>query len=292
MVDRLGELGSKTDDEPMVDKKGSSGNQEIADHMKLYEPIKRGLEIIRGNVDKIGALKDKEKTVATEKARKEIMDALDHIMTETTKTGREIKHALDAIKVQDAAYAKQNKDSAKNQMRVNLYQTHIRRFHQDMNEYNAASHEFKQSLQERTRRQLKIVDNKISDEDVEKIVASGQAEGVIKQVLISENLQDVVRDIEDRHLDILKLERQVLEVYELFKDLATLVDIQQESLDVIENRIGKAKDYVEKAEGQLAEAEVYQKRTRKKQCCLLILLLAILIAILAPVLGTQLSKSA
>lgn len=292
MVDRLGELGSKTDDEPMVDKKTSSGNQEIADHMKLYEPIKRGLEVIRGNVDKIGALKDKEKTVATEKARKEIMDALDQIMTETTKTGRDIKHALDAIKVQDAAYAKQNKDSAKNQMRVNLYQTHIRRFHQDMNEYNAASHEFKQSLQERTRRQLKIVDNKISDEDVEKIVASGQAEGVIKQVLISENLQDVVRDIEDRHLDILKLERQVLEVYELFKDLATLVDIQQESLDVIENRIGKAKDYVEKAEGQLAEAEVYQKRTRKKQCCLLILLLAVLIAILAPVLGTQLSKSA
>ena len=292
MVDRLAELGSKTDDEPMVDKKGSQGAQDIADHMKLYEPIKRGLEIIRTNVDKIGALKDKEKTVATEKARKEIMDALDSIMTETTKTGREIKHALDAIKLQDAAYAKQNKDSAKNQMRVNLYQTHIRRFHQDMNEYNAASHEFKQSLQERTRRQLHIVDSKISDEDVEKIVASGQAEGVIKQVLISENLQDVVRDIEDRHLDILKLERQVLEVYELFKDLATLVDIQQESLDVIENRIGKAKDYVEKAEGQLAEAEVYQKRTRKKQCCLLILLLAILIAILAPVLGTQLSKSA
>jgi len=292
MVDRLGELSLKTDEEPMVEKKPSSGNQEIADHMKLYEPIKQGLELIRANVDKIGALKDKEKTIANEKARKEIMDALDQIMSETTKTGRDIKNALDQIKLQDAAYAKTNKDSAKNQMRINLYQTHIRRFHQDMNEYNAASHEFKQSLQERTRRQLKIVDSKISDEEVEKIVASGQADGVIKQVLISENLQDVVRDIEDRHLDILKLERQVLEVYELFKDLATLVEIQQESLDVIENRIGKAKDYVERAEGQLAEAEVYQKKTRKKQCCLIILLLAILIAILAPVLGTQLSKSA
>lgn len=291
MVDRLGEL-SKTDDEPVADKKASAGNQEIADHMRLYEPIKQGLEVIRTNVEKIGALKDKEKTVATEKARKEIMDALDQIMSETTKTGRDIKSALDAIKVQDAAYAKQNKDSAKNQMRTNLYQTHIRRFHQDMNEYNAASHEFKQSLQERTRRQLKIVDSKISDEDVEKIVASGQAEGVIKQVLISENLQDVVRDIEDRHLDILKLERQVLEVYELFKDLATLVDIQQESLDVIENRIGKAKDYVERAEVKLAEAEVYQKKARKKQCCLIIVLLVILIAILGPVLGTQLSTSA
>jgi len=111
-------------------------------------------------------------------------------------------------------------------------------------------------------------------------------------VLISETLQDVVRDIEDRHLDILKLERQVLEVYELFKDLATLVDIQQESLDVIENRVAKAKDYVEKGEKELAQAETYQKRSRKKTCCLLIILLIVLIVIIAPVLSTQLSKSA
>jgi syntaxin 1B/2/3 len=298
MVDRLGEIGGSTADEPtdadpvLEKKSGSAGTQEIAEHMKLYEPIKRGLELIRANVEKIEKLKDKDKTIANEKGRKEIMDALDHIMSETTKVGRDIKNQLDAIKVQDAAYAKQNKDSAKNQMRVNLYQTHIRRFHTDMNEYNAAAHEFKQSLQERTRRQLKIVDSTITDEEVEKIVASGQAEGVIKQVLISENLQDVVRDIEDRHLDILKLERQVLEVYELFKDLATLVDIQQESLDVIENRVAKAKAYVEKGEKELVKAEGYQKKSRKKQCCLLIILLAVLIAIIAPVLGTTLSKSA
>jgi syntaxin 1B/2/3 len=293
MVDRLGEIAIATgDDEPTYEKKDTAGSQDIAEHMKLYEPIKRGLELIRANVDKIEKLKDKDKTVANEKARKEIMDSLDQIMSETTRTGREIKAALDAIKVQDAAYAKTNKDSAKNQMRQNLYQTHIRRFHTDMNDYNAASHEFKQSLQERTRRQLKIVDNKISDEEIEKIVASGQADGVIKQVLISENLQDVVRDIEDRHLDILKLERQVLEVYELFKDLATLVDIQQESLDVIENRVQKAKSYVEKGEVELVKAEKHQKGARKKQCCLLILLLAILIVIIAPILATQLGKSA
>lgn len=68
--------------------------------------------------------------------------------------------------------------------------------------------------------------------------------------------------IEERHLDIMKLERQVLEIYELFRDLATLVDLQQESLDVIENRIMNAKDYTEKAEVELHEAEDYQKKAR------------------------------
>jgi len=186
---------------------------------------------------------------------------------------------------------KKNKDSAKAQVRDNMYQTNIRKFHQVMNDYNAASHEFKQALQERTRRQLKIVDSEISDDDIEKIVESGQANDVIKQALISDNLQNVVRDIEERHLDILKLEKQVLEVYELFRDLATLVELQQESLDVIETRITAARDYTVQAEKELHSAENYQQKARRRQCCLFLLLLGVLVAVLAPTLATQLKKS-
>jgi len=175
--------------------------------MKLYDPIRKGLHKIQENVEKINKLKQKDRTMANEKARKEIMTELDGIMSETTGTGTSIKKQLDTIKKQNQEYAEKNKDSAKAQVRDNMYQTNIRKFHQVMNDYNAASHEFKQALQERTRRQLKIVDSEISDEDIEKIVESGQANDVIKQALISDNLQNVVRDIEERHLDILKLEK-------------------------------------------------------------------------------------
>ena len=51
-----------------------------------------------------------------------------------------------------------------------------------------------------------------------------------------------------------------MEVYELFRDLATLVDIQQESLDVIENRIVHAQEYASKAEGELHKAEKENKK--------------------------------
>jgi t-SNARE complex subunit (syntaxin) len=153
-------------------------------------------------------------------------------------------------------------NSAKEQMRNNLYQTHIRRFHTVMNDYNGAAHAFKKELQTRTRREIKIVDPTIDDEEVDKIIESGKATEVIKEALISDNVQDQIRLIEERHLDILKLEHQVLEIYELFRDLATLVDLQQESLDVIENRIIHAKNYTEKAEVELQEAEEYQKKAR------------------------------
>ena len=53
------------------------------------------------------------------------------------------------------------------------------------------------------------VDAEITEDEIEKIVSSGQADGVIKEVLINDNMKTVVREIEERHLDILKLEKQV-----------------------------------------------------------------------------------
>jgi t-SNARE complex subunit (syntaxin) len=134
----------------------------------------------------------------------------------------------------------------------------------------------------RTRREIKIVDSTLSDSAIDSIIESGKAQDVIKEALISDNLKNVVAVIEERHLDILKLEHQVLEIYELFRDLATLVDLQQESLDVIENRILKAKNYTEKAEVELQEAEEYQKKARQRRCCLLFIVLGVLVAILLP----------
>lgn len=287
-VDRLAEFNITVEDDGETEEKVSS-KAEISNHMELYAPIKKGLELILDNVSKIDKLKEKDRTIANEKSRKEIMDSLNTIMSETTRTGQQIKEALDRIKRENAE--QKDKSGAKGQMRTNLYQTHIRRFAKVMNDYNAASHDFKQNLQERTRRQLKIVDASITDAEVEKIVSSGQANGVIKKALISENIQDVVRDIEERHLDILKLEKQVMEVYELFKDLATLVDIQQESLDVIENRITNAKAYTEKAEVELKSAETFQKKARNRRCCLLFIFLGILLAILLPVLSGAINSA-
>lgn len=282
-IDRLRELRGGEDDTDFDDV-SSGGGAEIASHMAKYEPIKRALATIEANVGQVNALKAKNKTTANERARKEVMNQLEKIMSSTSANGAAIKKQLDVIKVENAAYAEKQGESAKSQMRNNLYQTHIRKFHSVMNDYNSAAHAFKQDLQARTRREIKIVDKNLDDRQIDAIIESGKAQDVIKEALISDNLRNVVQTIEERHLDILKLERQVLEIYELFRDLATLVDLQQESLDVIENRILKAKNYAEKGEVEINEAEEYQKKARARRCCLLFLLLGILVVILVPTL--------
>jgi t-SNARE complex subunit (syntaxin) len=222
------------------------------------------------------------------------MAELDQIMSSTTAIARGVKQALSEIKRQNDEFERKNPDSAKLRIRVGIFETHTRRFRQDMTEYNQVSHDFKQSLQARAKRNLKnlVPAGKLSDQELDKIVEEGNADQVIKQMHSGGEVQDVVKDIELRHKEILGLERQVLEVYELFKDLALLVDTQQESLDIIEKRIGSAKAHVADAESQLEIAESYQRKSRKKQCCLLVLVLAILVAVLAPTLYATLGKSA
>lgn len=291
MADRLGELNKVDLDDADIGDTGVNNN-DAKEHYKQYDIIKKGLEQIKKNVVEIENLKEVDRNIVDDKKRKENMDKLDSVMARTNAVARQLKKKLDELKTQNEQYKGSHKDDvAKTQMRNNLYQTYIRRFHQVMNQYNSVAHEFKQNLQDRTRRQLKIVDSSITDDDVDKIVASGKANGIIKQALISENLEDVIRDIEERHMDILKLEQQVLEVYNLFQDLATLVDIQQESLDVIENRIEHAKEYAEKAEDELKQAEVYQKKSKKRCCCALIILLTLLIIILVPILSSVLKSA-
>jgi len=287
-LDRLDELKEGTTEEPTLttttEEKGTE-NAEIQAHLALYEPVKRGLAVIIESVEKINKLKARDGVTANEKERKKIMAELDEIMTQTTAQGSQIKKKLEEIKRENHEYQRSHKDgAAKTQVRLNLYQTNLRKFHQVMNEYNTASYEFKHSLQARLRRQLKIVapESKLTDEQVDEIVESGKADDVIQQALVSDNLQSVVQDIQERHQDILKLERQVQEIYELFRDLATLVDLQQETLDVIENRVQKAQNYTHTAEKELVKAVEYQDKARQRKCCLFFLVLGILLAILLP----------
>lgn len=47
---------------------------------------------------------------------------------------------------------------------------------------------------------IAIVDEKLTEEQLDNLVESGQAQDVIKQALISENLLDAVAEVEERHM--------------------------------------------------------------------------------------------
>merc|ERR1712039_123295 len=113
------------------------------------------------------------------------------------------------------------------------------------------------------------------------------AEGQTASLLVAQKmagthamLLDEVERIREKHQDILRLERSIADLTQMFQEMAVLVEAQGEMLDAIEVHVHKTKGYTAKAEQQLIQTKKTMKNTQKCMCCLTFLLLIIILAIL------------
>ncbi|XP_053310763.1 syntaxin-12 [Spea bombifrons] len=95
--------------------------------------------------------------------------------------------------------------------------------------------------------------------------------------------------IKERESAIQKLEADILDVNQIFKDLAIMIHDQGEIIDSIEANVETADAHVERGTEQLQRASYYQKKSRKKMC-ILILALASGAGILALILWLSLKS--
>uniref|UniRef100_A0ACB8FT06 Uncharacterized protein n=1 Tax=Sphaerodactylus townsendi TaxID=933632 RepID=A0ACB8FT06_9SAUR len=89
--------------------------------------------------------------------------------------------------------------------------------------------------------------------------------------------------IKERETAIVQLEADILDVNQIFKDLAMMIHDQGDVIDSIESSIENAEVHVENANEQLQRASYYQKKSRKK-ICILIVGLAVVTLILGVVI--------
>jgi len=81
--------------------------------------------------------------------------------------------------------------------------------------------------------------------------------------------------IEDRAGSIKELEKSVVEINELFIDVARLVKESQPMIDSIESNVENSLVATEKGVAEIRQASVYQRSARSKLCILLLILLII-----------------
>ncbi|TEA33733.1 hypothetical protein DBR06_SOUSAS12810089 [Sousa chinensis] len=89
--------------------------------------------------------------------------------------------------------------------------------------------------------------------------------------------------IKERETAIRQLEADILDVNQIFKDLAMMIHDQGDLIDSIEANVESSEVHVERATDQLQRAAYYQKKSRKK-ICILVLVLSVIIVILGLIL--------
>ncbi|XP_021345257.1 syntaxin-7-like isoform X2 [Mizuhopecten yessoensis] len=109
-----------------------------------------------------------------------------------------------------------------------------------------------------------------------------------RQILQTEEDVDLEM-LQEREDSIKKLERDIVDVNQIFKDLGMLVHEQGEMLDSIEANVESAQIRVEEGTQQLSKARDYQGKARRKKCICVIILLVVL-AVIGIILGITLSN--
>jgi len=268
----------RTDEEAGESKEVKDDDRvSVAEEDKQFVPIRNNIEVIKAQT---AALSKLNLNATDEKSGKALTKAVEKAMNKANTAGQEIKAHLDHIK------GNLKKDKPGAQARANLYNNCCKEFQAVMNEYQTTYSVVRDKINDNKRRQLKNLptETPLSDEQIESVIASGQEGEVMQRAMMMEdlsNLQDIVADVEERHAEILKLERSVMELLELFRDLSMLVDVQGEKLNIIDDHIANTKKNVNKAEQKLTEAEKAQIAARKKRCYLLMILIFILLVALA-----------
>ena len=174
---------------------------------------------------------------------------------------------------------------SQNRVRENLCNTLTRKFIDEMKAYQASQQKYKTDIKKKVKRQVQIVNPDATDEDVDKVMQSeGGRDALYKQQILAGGVNDQVKTaytkVASKYQDVLTLEQSVAELHQMFLDFALLTEQQGELLDQIEYQVREAGDYIEDANVDVYESIEYQKKIRKKQCWIILIVVIATIVLL------------
>ncbi|VDL59623.1 unnamed protein product [Hymenolepis diminuta] len=154
-------------------------------------------------------------------------------------------------------------NSGLDRIKAHQHSTLLKRFQSTMEEYNRSQLEYREKCKSRIKLQLKVAGADFDDSKVEDMLESTNPcvfTDVMEQTTAAKKS---LMEIEARHADILKLEKSIEEMKEMFAQIALLVEQQGDLIDNIEHNVSLAVDRVDNAKTSVAKAVVTQKRARK-----------------------------
>mmetsp|Transcript_17807 Transcript_17807/g.26989 ORF Transcript_17807/g.26989 Transcript_17807/m.26989 type:complete len:303 (+) Transcript_17807:37-945(+) len=295
MNNRLGEL-PVFDDEPSDDKEDDieEGKNKPVEKQDLdkeiffaaVDQIKKQISHVRKATSKVIKVSEKAKKATTTEQEQKLSKDLRRVIDESNKQAKRAKNLLGELKDENNLLKTQGKVSESDmRVRENLVTTLTRKFLEEIKKYQAAQQQYKEEIQTKLKRQVKLVKPDATDDDVEAIVNSeGGRDALYKQTILAGGVNDDIRNttakIAGKYQDMKTLEQSVSELHQMFLDFSLLVENQGELLNSIEHQVRHSVQYVGEANKDVHTSVEIQKSLRKKKCWMIIILICITVGVL------------
>ncbi|XP_006891721.1 PREDICTED: syntaxin-11 [Elephantulus edwardii] len=204
------------------------------------------------------------------------MRRLSSIKRDTNSIAKDIKARGEAIHrklrsmkaLSEAAEAQHGANSAVARIARAQYSALTRAFQSAMHEYNQAEMKQRANCKIRIQRQLEIMGKDVSGDQIEDMFEQGKWDVFSENLLADvKGARAALNEIESRHRELLRLESRIRDVHELFLQMATLVEEQADTLNVIELNVLQTLDYTGEAKAHVRKAVQYKKKNPCRAIC-------------------------
>ena len=138
-----------------------------------------------------------------------------------------------------------------------------------INDFQNIDAQYQKSLKQQMARQYRIVRPEASEQEVREAVEDTESQQVFSQALLQGNrrgqAQSALSAVQSRHEAIQKIERQMIELAELFQDMENLVVQQEAAVTNIEMKGEEVVENMDKGTEQIGVAVKTARATRKKK---------------------------
>ncbi|KAM7529902.1 hypothetical protein LguiB_033312 [Lonicera macranthoides] len=169
-----------------------------------------------------------------------------------------------------------------------------KKFKDKMSEFQTLRESIHQEHREVVERRVyTVTGNRPDEETIDRLIETGDSEQIFQKAIQEQGrgqIMDTLAEIQERQDAVREVERKLLELQQIFMDMAVLVDAQGDMLDNIETQVSSAVDHVQSGNTALQKAKSLQKNSRKWMCIAIIILLVIVLVIVVGVLKPWKSK--
>ncbi|CAK9322505.1 unnamed protein product [Citrullus colocynthis] len=269
----------------------TSGGDGLEDFFKKVQEIEKQNEKLDRLLRKLQDSHEESKAVTKAPAMKAIKQRMEKDVDEVGKVARFVKTKVEELDRENLANRQRpgcGKGSGVDRSRTATTLSLKKKLKDKMTEFQILREKIHQEYREVVERRVFTVTGARADEEtIEKLIETGDSEQIFQKAIQEQGrgqVMDTLAEIQERHSAVRELERKLLELQQVFLDMAVLVDAQGDMLDNIESHVTSAVDHVQQGNTALQKAKKLQKNSRKWMCIAIIILLIIVVVIVVGVL--------
>lgn len=265
--------------------------QDMSLFFQEVNDIKSSMAEIRKKFQKLQDTNDESKNVTKAPTMKALKEKMEQDLDDISKIAQGLKRKLEALDRANVANRKIkgcHEGSSTDRTRITISSTLKKKLKELMIGFQALRQRFQDEHREVVeRRVFTVTGQKVDESVIERLIETGDSEQIFQRAIQEQGrgqILDTIAELQERHDAVREIEKKLLELHQIFIDMAVLVESQGELLDSIETQVSKAVEHVAAGTSALQKAKTLQRGTRKCTCVAIFLLLVTAIIVLLAVI--------